>query len=113
VTIWSKSRFVVDFRNLLFGRDFDLSFSKSYSHEIFQLVSGFYGKMRHLNSDPGAPVRFWNGPPTPNEKRCTSAWFWEDPRGPPWKPGKGVGAGAGTLRVVPKSLVTTKFLLLI
>jgi hypothetical protein len=30
VTIWSKSRFVVDFRNLLFGRDFDLSFSKGY-----------------------------------------------------------------------------------
>ena len=31
VTIWSKIRFVVDFRNLLFGRDFDLSFSKGYS----------------------------------------------------------------------------------
>ena len=31
VANWSKSRFVVDFRNLLFGRDFDLSFSKSYS----------------------------------------------------------------------------------
>ena len=31
VTIWSKSRFVVDFRNLLFGCDFDLSFSKGYS----------------------------------------------------------------------------------
>ena len=31
VAIWSKSRFVVDFRNLLFGRDFDLSFSKGYS----------------------------------------------------------------------------------
>jgi hypothetical protein len=30
-TIWSKIRFVVDFRNLLFGRDFDLSFSKDYS----------------------------------------------------------------------------------
>jgi hypothetical protein len=31
VTIWSEIRFVVDFRNLLFGRDFDLSFSKGYS----------------------------------------------------------------------------------
>ena len=31
VANWSKSRFVVDFRNLLFGRDFDLSFSKGYS----------------------------------------------------------------------------------
>jgi hypothetical protein len=31
VTIWSKSRFVVDFRNLLFGCDSDLSFSKGYS----------------------------------------------------------------------------------
>ena len=31
VTIWSKIGFVVDFRNLLFGRDFDLSFSKGYS----------------------------------------------------------------------------------
>jgi hypothetical protein len=31
VTIWSKIRFVVDFRNLLFARDFDLSFSKGYS----------------------------------------------------------------------------------
>jgi hypothetical protein len=31
VTIWSKIDFVVDFRNLLFGCDFDLSFSKSYS----------------------------------------------------------------------------------
>ena len=31
VTIWSKMRFVVDFRNLLFGCDFDLSFSKGYS----------------------------------------------------------------------------------
>jgi hypothetical protein len=31
VTIWIKIRFVVDFRNLLFGRDFDLSFSKGYS----------------------------------------------------------------------------------
>jgi hypothetical protein len=29
--IWSKIRFVVYFRNLLFGRDFDLSFSKGYS----------------------------------------------------------------------------------
>ena len=31
VAIWSKSRFAVDFRNLLFGREFDLSFSKGYS----------------------------------------------------------------------------------
>ena len=31
VANWSKIRFVVDFRNLLFGRDFDLSFSKGYS----------------------------------------------------------------------------------
>ena len=31
VTIWSKIGFVVDFRNLLFGRDFDVSFSKGYS----------------------------------------------------------------------------------
>ena len=31
VTIWNKICFVVDFRNLLFGRDFDLSFSKGYS----------------------------------------------------------------------------------
>jgi hypothetical protein len=31
VTIWNKIRFVVDFRNLLFGRDFDFSFSKGYS----------------------------------------------------------------------------------
>jgi hypothetical protein len=31
VAIWSKIGFVVDFRNLLFGCDFDLSFSKDYS----------------------------------------------------------------------------------
>jgi hypothetical protein len=31
VTFCSKIDFVVDFRNLLFGRDFDLSFSKGYS----------------------------------------------------------------------------------
>ena len=31
VANWSKIGFVVDFRNLLFGRDFDLSFSKGYS----------------------------------------------------------------------------------
>ena len=31
VANWSKICFVVDFRNLLFGRDFDLSFSKGYS----------------------------------------------------------------------------------
>ena len=31
VTIWSKIGFVVDFRNLLFGRDFDVAFSKGYS----------------------------------------------------------------------------------
>jgi hypothetical protein len=38
VTIWSKVPFVVDFRNLLFGRDFDLSFSKGYSlMKIFNL----------------------------------------------------------------------------
>jgi hypothetical protein len=31
VAIWSKIGFVVDFRNLLLGCDFDLSFSKDYS----------------------------------------------------------------------------------
>jgi hypothetical protein len=31
VSIWNNICFVVDFRNLLFGRDFDLSFSKGYS----------------------------------------------------------------------------------
>ena len=31
VANWSKIGFVVDFRNLLFGRDFDVSFSKGYS----------------------------------------------------------------------------------
>jgi hypothetical protein len=35
VANWSKIRFVVDFRNLLFGRDFDLSFSKGYSRMKF------------------------------------------------------------------------------
>ena len=49
VTIWSKIDFVVDVRNLLFGCDFDLPFSKGCSHENFQLRSRFYRKMRHLN----------------------------------------------------------------
>ena len=35
VTIWNKIRFVVDFRDMLFGRDFDLSFSKGYSLRKF------------------------------------------------------------------------------
>ena len=45
VTIWSKIRFVVDFRNLLFGRDFDLSFSKGYSlMKIFNYEADFMAK---------------------------------------------------------------------
>ena len=45
VTIWSKICFVVDFRNLLFGCDFDLSFSKGYSlMEIFNYEADFTAK---------------------------------------------------------------------
>ena len=45
VTIWSKVCFVVDFRNLLFGCDFDLSFSKDYSlMKIFNYEVDFTAK---------------------------------------------------------------------
>jgi hypothetical protein len=45
VTSWSKICFVVDFRNLLFGCDFDLSFSKGYSlMEIFNYEADFTAK---------------------------------------------------------------------
>jgi hypothetical protein len=45
VTIWSKIGFVVDFRNLLFGCDFDLSFSKNYSlMKIFNYEADFMAK---------------------------------------------------------------------
>ena len=45
VTIWSKIDFVVDFRNLLFGGDFDLSFSEGYSlMKIFNYEADFTAK---------------------------------------------------------------------
>jgi hypothetical protein len=45
VAIWSKIGFVVDFRNLLFGCDFDLSFSKDYSlMKIFNYKADFTAK---------------------------------------------------------------------
>ena len=45
VAIWSKIGFVVDFRNLLFGCDFDLSFSKGYSlMKIFNYEADFMAK---------------------------------------------------------------------
>ena len=45
VAIWNKIGFVVDFRNLLFGRDFDLSFSKGYSlMKIFNYEADFTAK---------------------------------------------------------------------
>ena len=45
VANWSKIGFVVDFRNLLFGCDFDLSFSKDYSlMEIFNYEVDFTAK---------------------------------------------------------------------
>jgi hypothetical protein len=45
VANWSKIGFVVDFRNLLFGRDFDLSFSKDYSlMKIFNYEGHFTAK---------------------------------------------------------------------
>ena len=45
VANWSKIGFVVDFRNLLFGRDFDLSFSKDYSlMKIFNYEVDFTAK---------------------------------------------------------------------
>ena len=45
VTIWSKIDFVVDFRNLLFGCDFDLSFSQGYSlMKIFNYEVDFTAK---------------------------------------------------------------------
>ena len=45
VANWSKIGFVVDFRNLLFGCDFDLSFSKDYSlMKIFNYEVDFTAK---------------------------------------------------------------------
>ena len=45
VTIWNKICFVVDFRNLLFGCDFDLSFSQGYSlMKIFNYEADFMAK---------------------------------------------------------------------
>ena len=45
VAIWSKIGFVVDFRNLLFGCDFELSFSKDYSlMKIFNYEVDFTAK---------------------------------------------------------------------
>jgi hypothetical protein len=45
VANWSKIGFVVDFRNLLFGRDFALSFSKDYSlMKIFNYEVDFTAK---------------------------------------------------------------------
>jgi hypothetical protein len=45
VAIWNKIGFVVDFRNLLFGGDFDLSFSKGYSlMKIFKYEADFTAK---------------------------------------------------------------------
>ena len=45
VAIWSKIGVVVDFRNLLFGCDFDLSFSKNYSlMKIFNYDVDFTAK---------------------------------------------------------------------
>ena len=45
VTIWSKTCFVVDFRNLLFDCDFDLLFSKGYSlMKIFNYEVDFIAK---------------------------------------------------------------------
>ena len=45
VAHWSKIGFVVDFRNLLFGCDFDLSFSKDYSlMKIFNYEVDFTAK---------------------------------------------------------------------
>jgi hypothetical protein len=44
VTIWNKIDFVVDFHNLLFGGDFDLSFSKGYSLDFFNYEVDFTAK---------------------------------------------------------------------
>jgi hypothetical protein len=45
VAIWSKIGFVVDFRNLLFGCDFDLLFSKDYTlMKIFNYEGHFTAK---------------------------------------------------------------------
>ena len=45
MTIWNKICFVVDFRNLLFGCDFDLSFSQGYSvMKIFNYEADFMAK---------------------------------------------------------------------